>query len=163
MSWEGFPNTGLSKTYNTDSQTPDSAGTMTAIATGVKTHMGAIGVAAGRRNDCAGSLHTSVMEILLRGGAGGALVLACPPRDCWHREGPRWLVERVYHEREAELQARVDRARVRIAHAGAGERGLALAALHGFAADVARLDPPAAARTKNVEPVCDRLEPAGRT
>ena len=46
LSWEEFPHTALSKTYNTDSQTPDSAGTMTAIATGVKTHMGAIGVAA---------------------------------------------------------------------------------------------------------------------
>src|SRR3546814_10571093 len=36
--------------------TPDSAGTMTAIATGVKTHIGAIGVSAGRHNDCAQSL-----------------------------------------------------------------------------------------------------------
>ena len=35
LSWEGFPDTGLSKTYNTDTQTPDSAGTMSAIATGV--------------------------------------------------------------------------------------------------------------------------------
>ncbi len=56
LSWERFPHTGFSKTYNTDSQTPDSAGTMTAIATGVKTHMGAIGVSAGERHDCAGSL-----------------------------------------------------------------------------------------------------------
>ena len=56
LSWERFPNTGFSKTYNTDSQTPDSAGTMTAITTGVKTHMGAIGVSAGDRHDCADSL-----------------------------------------------------------------------------------------------------------
>ncbi|MDR6992019.1 alkaline phosphatase [Luteimonas sp. 3794] len=55
LSWEHFPATALSKTYNTDSQTPDSAGTMTAIATGVKSHMGAIGVSAGNRLDCAGS------------------------------------------------------------------------------------------------------------
>ncbi len=52
LSWERFPATAFSKTYNTDSQTPDSAGTMTAITTGVKTHMGAIGVSAGIRNDC---------------------------------------------------------------------------------------------------------------
>jgi len=52
LSWEQFPATGLSKTYNTDSQTPDSAGTMTAVATGVKSHMGAIGVSAGKRFDC---------------------------------------------------------------------------------------------------------------
>lgn len=56
LSWERFPNTAFSKTYNTDSQTPDSAGTMTAITTGVKTHMGAIGVSAGTRDNCADSL-----------------------------------------------------------------------------------------------------------
>ncbi len=56
LSWEHFPHTAFSKTYNTDSQTPDSAGTMTAITTGVKSHMGAIGVSAGRRDDCADSL-----------------------------------------------------------------------------------------------------------
>ena len=56
LSWERFPHTAFSKTYNTDSQTPDSAGTMTAITTGVKSHMGAIGVSAGNRFDCADSL-----------------------------------------------------------------------------------------------------------
>lgn len=45
LSWENFPHTALSKTYNTDSQTPDSAGTMTAMATGVKTRAGMISVA----------------------------------------------------------------------------------------------------------------------
>ena len=64
LSWETFPNTALSKTYNTDSQTPDSAGTMTAITTGVKTHMGAIGVAAGKRDDCADSLRKSALTWL---------------------------------------------------------------------------------------------------
>jgi len=52
LSWERFPHTAFSKTYNTDSQTPDSAGTMTAVATGVKSHMGAIGVSAGRKGEC---------------------------------------------------------------------------------------------------------------
>ncbi len=64
LAWETFPNTALSKTYNTDSQTPDSAGTMTAITTGVKTHMGAIGVTAGKRDDCADSLHKSALTWL---------------------------------------------------------------------------------------------------
>lgn len=64
LSWETFPNTALSKTYNTDSQTPDSAGTMTAITTGVKTHMGAIGVTAGTRDDCADSLRKSALTWL---------------------------------------------------------------------------------------------------
>ena len=55
LSWEDFPYTAFSRTYNTDAQTPDSAGTMTAVATGIKTHMGAIGVSAGKRRDCADS------------------------------------------------------------------------------------------------------------
>lgn len=40
LSWEEFPYTALSKTYNTDAQVPDSAGTATAFATGVKTGEG---------------------------------------------------------------------------------------------------------------------------
>src|SRR5690606_39008909 len=64
LGWEHFPHTALSKTYNTDSQTPDSAGTMTALASGVKSHMGAIGVAAGDRNDCAGSLDRPLLSWL---------------------------------------------------------------------------------------------------
>jgi alkaline phosphatase len=39
-----FPYTGLAKTYNVDAQTPDSAGTMTAMMSGVKTDVGVIGV-----------------------------------------------------------------------------------------------------------------------
>ncbi|MGN7724601.1 alkaline phosphatase [Luteimonas sp. 22616] len=57
LSWETFPATALSKTYNTDAQTPDSAGTMSAITTGVKTFMGSIAVGpASHSDDCAGSL-----------------------------------------------------------------------------------------------------------
>jgi alkaline phosphatase len=44
LSFERFPHTGLLKTYNTNQQTPDSAGTMTAIVTGVKTRAGVISV-----------------------------------------------------------------------------------------------------------------------
>lgn len=43
LSWEEFPYTALSKTYNTDYQTSDSAGTATAVATGVKTRKGKYG------------------------------------------------------------------------------------------------------------------------
>lgn len=89
--------------------------------------------------DCAGNLHTSVIELLLRGGAVGVLVLSCPMRDCWHREGAQRLVERVHHGREAELQARVDRARVRIAEAGAGEQTRVLALVRTFSAEVKAL------------------------
>ena len=64
LSWERFPATAFSKTYNTDSQTPDSAGTMTAITTGVKSHMGAIGVSAGTRSNCADSLDKRLLTWL---------------------------------------------------------------------------------------------------
>ena len=37
LSWESFPNTALIKVYNSNQQTPDSAGTMSAIMTGHKT------------------------------------------------------------------------------------------------------------------------------
>jgi coenzyme F420-reducing hydrogenase delta subunit len=111
---------------------------------------------------CAGNLHTSVIELVLRGGAAGVLVLACPPRDCWHREGPRGLVERAFHGREAELQARVDRRRVRIAYANAGERRVAVAALDAFRNELDRLEPPAvpAGRPAEIDATCepDRTE-----
>lgn len=44
LSFEKLPYAALSKTYNTNQQTPDSAGTMTAMMTGVKTKAGFISV-----------------------------------------------------------------------------------------------------------------------
>ena len=44
LSFDKFPFAGLSKTYNVDAQTPDSAGTMTAMMSGIKTDVGVIGV-----------------------------------------------------------------------------------------------------------------------
>lgn len=44
LAMDVFPYTGLAKTYNVDAQTPDSAGTMTAMMSGVKTDVGVIGV-----------------------------------------------------------------------------------------------------------------------
>jgi alkaline phosphatase len=41
---EDMPNLGLSKTYNSNAQTPDSAGTASALNTGVKTKSGVISV-----------------------------------------------------------------------------------------------------------------------
>jgi heterodisulfide reductase subunit A len=104
---------------------------------------------------CAGNLHTSVVELLLRGGSGGVLVMACPPRDCWNREGPRWLTARLYHGREAELQPRADRRRIRVIEVNARERGQALAALAGFAAEIAGLDRPRVDETLDVDGECE--------
>jgi len=86
--------------------------------------------------DCAGTMHTSVVEYLVRDGVGGVLIVSCSPRDCWNREGPKWLEQRLYHDREAELKARVDRRRIRLVYAGLGERHLVRSALHAFRKDV---------------------------
>ena len=51
--FETFPNVALSKTYNTDAQVADSAGTMTAMATGIKTDRGIISINQNvERGDC---------------------------------------------------------------------------------------------------------------
>ncbi len=53
LSFEKFPQTALSKTYNTNWQTPDSAGTMTAMMTGIKTKGGIIAMDGEvNKNDC---------------------------------------------------------------------------------------------------------------
>ncbi|MDF1763309.1 MAG: alkaline phosphatase [Oleibacter sp.] len=65
LSFDNFPFTGLSKTYNVDAQTPDSAGTMTAMMSGVKTDAGIIGLNENVvRGDCASSKKTEVISAL---------------------------------------------------------------------------------------------------
>ena len=65
LSFENFPYSGLSKTYNTDSQTPDSAGTATAMLSGVKTKIGVLGVNDNViREDCSTVSESSVPTLL---------------------------------------------------------------------------------------------------
>jgi alkaline phosphatase len=65
LSFELLPYAALSKTYNTNQQTPDSAGTMTAIMTGVKTESGFISVnQKARRKDCASSKGNHLLTLL---------------------------------------------------------------------------------------------------
>jgi coenzyme F420-reducing hydrogenase delta subunit/Pyruvate/2-oxoacid:ferredoxin oxidoreductase delta subunit len=132
-----------------------------ACGRGAGTYAGALEQAGARPYvvSCAGNLHTSVIEQLLRGGAGGVLILSCPPRDCWNREGPRWLGERMYHGREAELQERVDRARIHVAAVNAAERRQALSALAAFAAEIAALEVPVA---KDDDELSSECEPPDR-
>jgi ferredoxin len=104
--------------------------------------------------ECAGNMHSSVVELLLRSGAGGVLVAACSPRDCRTREGSKWLAERLFHDREAELQARVDKTRVRIVTAGAGERAVFDAALAELRAAAAARERSQAEAAVEVEPEC---------
>ncbi|MFZ5655895.1 MAG: alkaline phosphatase [Pseudomonadota bacterium] len=72
LSWEAFPHTALSKTYNTDAQTPDSAGTMTAMATGVKTRAGVISVAPeAARGNCVQALAAPLTTLWQMAAANG--------------------------------------------------------------------------------------------
>jgi ferredoxin len=93
---------------------------------------------------CVGNLHSSVVEVFVRSGAPGVVICGCPPRDCVGREGPKWLHERLYNDREAELQPRVDRRRVRTLTLAPGARGEALAGYDAIARDLTALDLPAA-------------------
>lgn len=84
------------------------------------------------RLNCTGSMHSSVVEYLVRSGVGGVLIVACAGMDCTNREGPKWLDQRLYHDREAELQARVDRSRIRLLYASFSERREVREALSAF-------------------------------
>jgi hypothetical protein len=61
----------------------------------------------------------------------------------------------VYLDRVSELQARVDRRRVRIAHASAGETREAVTALCTFMAETARLDAPDREVVAALDLVCE--------
>lgn len=64
LAFENFPFVALSKTYNTNAQTPDSAGTMSAMVTGVKTKIGVISLDdRAAPTDCASS-KTAVVPTL---------------------------------------------------------------------------------------------------
>ncbi len=72
LSFEGFPEVALVKTYNTDMQVPDSAGTMTAMVTGSKTRAGVLSVGpAVERGDCAGGLDNVLTTLLEQAEAAG--------------------------------------------------------------------------------------------
>jgi len=65
LSFEQFPEVALVKTYNTDAQVPDSAGTMSAIMTGEKTRIGVFGISAEVvQNDCAAALQHQLPTLL---------------------------------------------------------------------------------------------------
>jgi coenzyme F420-reducing hydrogenase delta subunit len=110
---------------------------------------------------CAGNLHSSVIERFVRNGNPGVIVFGCPPRDCVGREGPKWLHERVYNDREAELQPRVDRRRVRLATLAPGALGEAVAALGAFASELDALDRPDTSDDTPFDLVCEPVTPEG--
>lgn len=72
LSWEDFPDTALSRTYNTNSQTPDSAGTASAMTTGAKTRMGVLGIGQqATRGDCAQAKAARLMNLWELAAASG--------------------------------------------------------------------------------------------
>jgi ferredoxin/coenzyme F420-reducing hydrogenase delta subunit len=102
---------------------------------------------------CSGSVHSSVVELLVRRGVGGVFVLTCPPRNCYFREGPKWLEARLAHGRDAALHPRVDRRRVAWASLSPTESPALRAALATFQASVARLVP-VAEEQPEIAPIC---------
>ena len=72
LSFETFPNLAMSKTYTTDYQVPDSAGTMSAMMTGVKTKSGVLSLNdAVKRGDCAsvaGAMTPTIGELAKQAG-----------------------------------------------------------------------------------------------
>lgn len=72
LSFETLPYTALSKTYNTNQQTPDSAGTMTAMMTGIKTKAGVISVNQYvMRANCASSKNNHIETLLEEAESAG--------------------------------------------------------------------------------------------
>lgn len=78
LGWGVMPFVGLSKTYNVDAQTADSAGTMSAIMTGVKTDAGVMGVDEdAERSEClsqAGNELVSALELAEMAGMSTGVV-----------------------------------------------------------------------------------------
>ena len=103
---------------------------------------------------CSGSVHTSVVELLIRRGVGGVFVLSCPPRNCFFREGPKWLAARLENGRDAALHPRVDRRRVAFASLSATESPAIRAALADFQQRIAGLVP-TAEEQPDLELVCE--------
>jgi len=72
LSFEAMPFAGLSRTYNVDAQTADSAGTMTAMMTGVKTDAGVINVAERvERGECGSVPFNELVSALQLAELGG--------------------------------------------------------------------------------------------
>nr|AAA37531.1 embryonic alkaline phosphatase [Mus musculus] len=75
LAMDRFPHMALSKTYNTDKQIPDSAGTGTAFLCGVKTNMKVIGLsAAARFNQCNTTWGNEVVSVMHRAKKAGKSV-----------------------------------------------------------------------------------------
>lgn len=98
LSFEKFPYVALSRTYSVDAQTPDSAPTMTAIVTGVKTKDGFLSVNQnavwGDFKTTSGNQLTTILELAERNGKSTGLVSTArithaTPAACYSHEPDR--------------------------------------------------------------------------
>ncbi len=71
LAFEEFEHVALVKTYNTDMQVPDSAGTMTALVTGVKTRAGVLSIGPDAERGVCGGEETHVETIAEQAEAAG--------------------------------------------------------------------------------------------
>ena len=85
---------------------------------------------------CVGTIHSSTVETLLKGGAGGVLVVGCREHDGRTREGVTWAQERLFEGRKADLKERVERSRVRLVQAALTETTRLHAAVIAFAEEI---------------------------
>lgn len=92
---------------------------------------------------CAGWIHMLTIERALRRGAGGVLVVGCPPGACHYREGMTWTEQRLAGARTPSLRLdKVDPERVRLVALGATEGDALLREARDFAAGVVRASVP---------------------
>ncbi|CAG5134427.1 unnamed protein product, partial [Candidula unifasciata] len=66
LSFDSFPYTGLSKTYNTDSQITDSAASATAFLCGIKTNQGLLGLSASAQRGMCNTTQNAHVDSILR-------------------------------------------------------------------------------------------------
>lgn len=110
LSFESFPNVALVKTYNSNQQVPDSAGTASAMNSGVKTRAGVLGVGpAAHLGDCSEGLANPMVtlgEIAKANGKGLGIVTttrithATPAAVFAHSPHRDWEDDRAIPESE---------------------------------------------------------------
>lgn len=104
LSFEKLPSTAVIKTYNTDQQTPDSAGTMTAMVTGAKTRAGVLSVnqsvSRGDHSSVAANRLETILERAERAGLATGVVTTtrithATPAACYaHSPEREWESDR---------------------------------------------------------------------
>ena len=108
LSFETLPYTALIKTYETNQQVPDSAGTITAIVTGVKTKAGVLSVnqnvTPGNHTSATANKLTTILELAEKAGLSTGVISTtrithATPAACYaHTPARRW-------ENDSELPA----------------------------------------------------------